>query len=628
MKKAILLSFAFCAMTFIMAQKSHNLGMYKAEKRAIDMGKNVIQETPSFVAPVKPGTIVDVINKISFSSSLNVNGIFVYSERFLSNQDNAHMFTYGNRAGGPFGNTGNDLKYSFTLNDGVTWDSAVVPALSGHNFRYPSMITYNPGTTTDPHDMYGVFSGPITDGTNWIEQYFGSIKLDGTNKDVTYRANDANIYLNHLHIGLYCSPDGHATVASDKITGTSAAYVQEGWNILNGAFNTATNKFDWQPYIALKPLVKEDGRMDASVAVWSPDGETGYLLCTAIDSNLSYNPYGVEWPIVYKSTDHGANWVKEPPFDFSTIQIFFDSLYSTAADPNVVIPRWHNKWADDVNEQYNGVTVDINGHLHIFGLVSSTISIDPDSLNYFYTLEPQQIFDVYMTNDGWDAKWIDTLQSNNVPDTGPYAMAWDHQLQMTRTPDGSKVFCVWTDTDPIFDPTNLSPDIKVREYNVVTDVVSDVINLTQPTTYWGTNYWMRVSNEAFVNIDNSITLPVTTSIPGAIGDDPLTHQYVSGIDIGVGIKESGSLANNSAVSSNYPNPFTGTTEIKVNLAKASNVTIAVSSILGTQVSSVNYGVLNKGTHRLTINGENLTTGVYFYTVTFNGESYTHKMIVK
>lgn len=638
MKRTLLLVFVFGMIASVMAISPQKRGIYKAQARPVGWGLNLINEIPSFNGPVIPANLADnllSVDKVSMSSSLNVNGLFDYDERYITLQPGANMVTFGNRAGGPYGNTGNDLKFKYSGDQGTVWDSTLVPTLSGHLFRYPSMVTFNPGSTTVPTDMYGIFSGPITDGTNWIEQYFGSIKLDGTNADVNYRANAPNTYLNHMNVSLYCSPDGHATVGSTLLVGTSSLYTNGGFNVLNGTWNSSTHKFDWNPYIDLKPLLKAANRTDAPEIAWSVDGSVGYFVFTAIDSNLAYNPYGVEWPVIYKSTDHGVTWAKVPAFDFSTIGNFHPKLFSTLADTNLVIPRWFNKWADPKNEGCNGAVVDKNGNLHIFGYVTGTMSINPDSLNYFYLNEPRQLFDMYMTPFGaWNAVYVDTLQSLDVYPAGSYGNIWDHQCQMTRTPDGSKVFCVWTDTDPFFASDNSSPDIKGMGFNINDYSITPVKNFTEFGTYWGLNYWMRVGYDAFY--DNAIqtsTLAVTTSIPGNTGSDPLVHQYVKGLTfldsefttvVGIPSKESV----NSSVSGNYPNPFKGTSEVKLNLQESSGVSLTISTILGQQISSTNYGMMSAGVHNLKINGENLPSGVYLFTVKVNGDSVTKKMIVQ
>ena len=638
MKKALLLIFVLGMIASVMAINPQKRAIYKAQVRPVNVGLNATHETPSFNGPVIPTRLGDNVldvAKISFSSSLNVNGLFSYDERYLTIMPAANMFTFGNRAGGVFGNTGDNLKFSFTTNQGAAWDSVVVPSLTGHNFRYPSMVTYNPGSGTDPLAMYGIFTGPITDGTIWIEQYCGSIKLDGTNKDVNYLPNVAGTYLNHMDICLYCSPDGHATVASSLLMGITGAYTQEGFNVLNGTFNSTTNKFDWNPLLDFKPLVKEANRTDAPEIAWSVDGSVGYFVFTAIDSSLTYNPYGVEWPVIYKTTDHGLTWVQTPPFDFSTIGNFKPVLYSTLADTNKVIPRWMNKWVDDRNESCNGAVVDMHGNLHIFGVIVSTMSINPDSVTYFYTVEPAKLFDVYMTPAGsWNAVYVDTIKSTNVLSTGTYAMSWEHQCQMSRTPDGSKVFCVWTDTDPIFGTGNIAPDIKGMGFNVEDYSITPVKNFTEFGTFWGENFWMRLAYDVFYdNTTFTSTLPVTTSIPGATGSDPLVHQYVTGLtfldsDFGAVVGTPSKQSANSTVTGNYPNPFKGTTGININLQKSASVSLTVSSIVGQQLSTVNYGTMNEGVHTLTLNGENLSSGVYLYTVKINGDFITKKMIVK
>jgi hypothetical protein len=640
MKKGMLLLTLICLITVGMAQNQKKSGIYKAERRPIDLGMNMIKEMPSFNGPIVPTrqtqNPLDVL-KMSFSSSLNVNGIFSYDERFVTINQTANMFTYGNRAGGVFGNTGNDLKFKYTVNQGTSWDSAVAIGVTGHNYRYPSMVTYNPTpSNTDPHNMFGIYTGPITDGTNWIEQYFGSIQLDNTNNNVTRVANASNIYFNHMDIGLYCSADGHVTVGSSRIIGNATTNHQDGFNVVNGLFNTSTHMVDWAPYDSIIPLVKESGRTDAPGIAWSPDGSVGYFVFTAIDSLTTNNPYGVEWPIIYKSTDHGVTWTKLPAFDFSTIGELNGKLPGTLANPSIVIPRWFNKWADVKNEGQNGIVVDKYNNLHIFGFVRGTMSTNPDSITYFYSKEPTQLFDVYMTKyNSWNAVYVDTLKSTSVYPAGSYGLNWDHQMQMTRTPDGSKVFCTWTDTDPFFASDNSSPDIKGMGFDVDNMSITDVKNFTEGGSYFGQNFWMRVATDAFYDGTlHSTTLPFTTSIPGATNNDPLVHQYVTGatfddtaFHIPVGIPSLKGQVAVTPVSINHPNPFKGTTQFNINLQNSSNVTVNISSVVGQQISSVNYGRMSEGVHTMTIDGANLSAGVYLYTVIIDGKSYTNKMTV-
>ena len=87
-------------------------------------------------------------------------------------------------------------------------------------------------------------------------------------------------------------------------------------------------------------------------------------------------------------------------------------------------------------------------------------------------------------------------------------------------------------------------------------------------------------------------------------------------------------ANKNTVSQNYPNPVKGATYFSVNLDKAANVIVEVSNVMGQKVMSMNKGVVNAGSQVFSLDGSQLTSGIYFYTVKINGESYTHKMIVE
>ena len=87
-------------------------------------------------------------------------------------------------------------------------------------------------------------------------------------------------------------------------------------------------------------------------------------------------------------------------------------------------------------------------------------------------------------------------------------------------------------------------------------------------------------------------------------------------------------ASKNFVGQNYPNPVKGTTSFLVNVEKPANVVVEVCNIMGQKVMSMDKGAVNSGSQKFTIDCNGLTSGIYFYTVKINGESYTHKMIVE
>jgi len=103
------------------------------------------------------------------------------------------------------------------------------------------------------------------------------------------------------------------------------------------------------------------------------------------------------------------------------------------------------------------------------------------------------------------------------------------------------------------------------------------------------------------------------------------NMIVANYDLNVGIQET--EFNAASVSQNFPNPFTNTSIVSVNLTQATNLSLEVFNLTGQKVYEVNNGHSNAGTHNLVINAENLSSGVYFYTVNAGNNAITKKMIV-
>jgi Carboxypeptidase regulatory-like domain/Secretion system C-terminal sorting domain len=66
---------------------------------------------------------------------------------------------------------------------------------------------------------------------------------------------------------------------------------------------------------------------------------------------------------------------------------------------------------------------------------------------------------------------------------------------------------------------------------------------------------------------------------------------------------------------NYPNPFNPSTNIEMFLPSNSNIILKVSNILGQETSILYKGYLSAGRHKFIFNGDNLSSGTYFVTLT-------------
>ncbi len=83
---------------------------------------------------------------------------------------------------------------------------------------------------------------------------------------------------------------------------------------------------------------------------------------------------------------------------------------------------------------------------------------------------------------------------------------------------------------------------------------------------------------------------------------------------------------------NHPNPFGGTTDLRIGLPAASNVSIEVYDVAGRRVSTQSLAQQSAGWKNISFDGRNdagqpLSSGVYFYKVTANGTTVTNKMVI-
>jgi hypothetical protein len=79
------------------------------------------------------------------------------------------------------------------------------------------------------------------------------------------------------------------------------------------------------------------------------------------------------------------------------------------------------------------------------------------------------------------------------------------------------------------------------------------------------------------------------------------------------------------LSQNYPNPFNPTTNIKFSIPVSGNVKLSVYNLLGQEVKTLVNGFKTAGTHTITFNASDLSSGVYLYKVEANSFTQTRKM---
>jgi len=93
------------------------------------------------------------------------------------------------------------------------------------------------------------------------------------------------------------------------------------------------------------------------------------------------------------------------------------------------------------------------------------------------------------------------------------------------------------------------------------------------------------------------------------------------------VEVAGTLPNEYMLSQNYPNPFNPVTNIHYTLAASGNVSLSVFNAIGQEVLSLVDEFKEAGSYQVSLNADNLNSGIYFYTLTTSSFTQTKKMIL-
>jgi len=608
-----------------------------------DTESNSSTVLPAYVPRTVKGTNMDV-KKVYLGTSRNAFTLLVQEQVgvYYNKELNCIMNSYrGNNKAvvglpAPVG-TGNDVVTNWSTDMGTTQTTKIsyVGVLNTSMARYPSGVIFNPAGNTDLNVAYSLVGGPATNAAGFASTFLSSIQYNGNNldKDIIPLSD----YTELVRQGMTVIADGHAYIGTTKEKNDGTNYTSLKSHVKSGVFNTNTLGFDWTQKDIDVPFYINGGFPDGYSyfnMAWSKDGSVGYMMNLGIDSRAGANKG--YYPILQKTVDQGATWQLMDYFDFSTFPVVYDHIYPVSATPDIAVP-----WFLEAD-----MVVDNSNNLHIMALCRGHARQNPDSLNYYYPTERGSIFEFSNEQGGqWFCHYIGQTKTTEVTGAeSPYVtnpapnVGWNMRLQASRTDDGSKVFAVWTDTDYQFwgmtDSINLYPDVMAWGRDVNTNMNTTIKNITYLQEGMGEAYFMFVSPIA---IDNAGVYDIPTRISdintsALNADEPVAHYYLQGVtfteaDFTILSSKDSPKAGKLSVN-NYPNPFSGKTSFDVNLANSGAVSLVVNSITGQQVSSVNYGVMGAGSHTLTFDANNLTSGIYFYTLTIGDKKVTNKMVIK
>lgn len=105
-------------------------------------------------------------------------------------------------------------------------------------------------------------------------------------------------------------------------------------------------------------------------------------------------------------------------------------------------------------------------------------------------------------------------------------------------------------------------------------------------------------------------------------EKPFTVTYTLGVD------EAKNFPREYSLSQNYPNPFNPTTTIKYQIPMSSLVTLKVFDLLGREVVTLVDEKKDAGSHEITFDATNISSGIYFYQLRSGEFVQTKKLVLQ
>jgi hypothetical protein len=203
--------------------------------------------------------------------------------------------------------------------------------------------------------------------------------------------------------------------------------------------------------------------------------------------------------------------------------------------------------------------------------------------------------------------------------------------------DGTTLYCVYSvvmpDTSRGFNQRDLFMQYSLNEGSTWSNPLrlTNTINIDE--TYPSISFWNKGSSggpyEAnIVYMKDPGVGPTSfgggTTPPASM--NTLIYRKLTGLPP-IGISGNSSIIKEYALAQNYPNPFNPSTLIKFAVPKSSNVTLKVYDIIGRVVSTLVNNVSYKaGEYEVNFAPNELSSGIYFYTISAGEFTQTRKMI--
>ncbi|MCB9235731.1 MAG: T9SS type A sorting domain-containing protein [Bacteroidia bacterium] len=554
------------------------------------------------------------------------------------------------------------LRYDISIDGGNSFSSDVGVLNSTYTrpARYPNVTGHNPNGETSAVDTKLFYCAPTLDNQpDWDGHVtgYGAVQTSGS---PTYTEHYGLLGQNTLLPGGLTRSDDNTFWAVD------AAYSGNGDSIYVYKGTYSNNDVSWGRSHALAPNHYTGNNNGSPVMVgpnmeFSPDGTVGWIawlgdLVGGHDSLLS--------PCFIKSTDGGVTWGDTSAYevDLRNIPWIYDSLTSFWVNIDSVTGDTVPAGSGNPTCGFDfDLTVDNNGNPHLVVIIGNGTSPggDPPAYSIFSGIN-KFIADIYSSDGGttWDATYLAPILTFRgefgTPDDQGALLNMDNVCQASRTPDGTRIFFSWVDSDTSVigfgESDNLAPNLRIASKRItdgkqtcwkrITDgdqiwdgkimypmMSPEVLSATSgnrhylPLVYFnmvnndqlGPTEFLYIGNDAQI-LESDYMDPATLNLQFGAECSPVFVGNLDPIPAGIGF-------------TSFPNPTSGDATVRFNLEKQSDIEIDLLNLYGQKIMDVAQGTFAQGRHDILVNTSSLSDGVYFYSLRVGDKLYSNKMVV-
>lgn len=269
--------------------------------------------------------------------------------------------------------------------------------------------------------------------------------------------------------------------------------------------------------------------------------------------------------------------------------------------------------------------------LFTFGMANAQDPGDPDSMIVQITEVPNTdtiiYVWVYMTTDDSVFFYTSPLRFTSSSTGINYSHAtyfslllqWDVVFDSFLVAEDFLRMVAWADIGGDDNPPLLTDNDRVHVFSLVFNVDPGAAD----QYVWIDTTYDAVNGSLLFGLEGGMVQFTPVFIPGHIKfGNPIV-----GIDDDPEV-----IPTEFALKQNYPNPFNPDTKMSFDLPRTQNVSLQVYNILGQHVVTLASGVYEAGSHTVSWNGtnsrgENVPSGIYFYSLRTEEFSKTNKMML-